>query len=69
MEKDGHMVQMQSDGRYTKLIVDGVDFSDAFAFHMEQDAETDYPLPRMTVTFPVSGLDGVNYAHPEPCPQ
>ena len=30
MAEDGHVVQIRSDGRYTRLIVDGTDFSDAF---------------------------------------
>lgn len=66
MAKDGHVVQVQSDGQFTKLIVDGIDFSDAFSFNMEQDAEAKYPFPRMTVTFPIMELDGVNNANAEP---
>ena len=69
MAKDGHVVQIRSDGRYTRLIVDGTDFSDAFSFRVEQDAEEKDPFPRMTVTFPVLELDGVNYAYSEPSAQ
>lgn len=69
MTKDGHIVQMRSDGRYTKVIVDGVDFSDAFSFHLEHNAESKYPFPRMTITFPVSGLYGVDDAKLKKSPQ
>lgn len=59
MEEDGHAVEIRSDGRHTKIMVDEIDFSDAFSFCLEHDAESKYPFPRMTITFPVSILEGV----------
>lgn len=58
----GHKIKMGSNGVYTWIVVDNIDFSDAVSCSFSQDTYKNCDLPLVTLTVPISKLEGMSYA-------